>query len=88
MMEMNCWESYICVNSISVYILWAIYPRVAELNLFHSKVLVLIMSTKDIINNFREKKYLGNNMTFVAKKISVYSPPTIFIIHTSEQQNN
>ena len=35
MMEMDCWESYICVNSINICIvLWVIYPIFAELNLF------------------------------------------------------
>lgn len=81
MMEMDCWESYICVNSINIYIvLWVIYPIFAALNLFSSKDFLLLMS-KELINNLGNK-YLGNNVNFVGKKIWACSPLIIFIVHT------
>lgn len=50
MMEMGCWESYICINSINICIvLWVIYPILAELNLFSSKDFILIVSKEELI---------------------------------------
>lgn len=55
MMEMDCWESYICVNSINICIvLCVIYPIFAELNLYSSKDFLLIMSKEELINTSRE----------------------------------
>lgn len=69
MMEMDCWKSYICVNSINIFIvLWVIYPIFAELNLFSSKDFLLIMSKEELINNSIEINIWKIISTLLARK--------------------
>ena len=44
---------YVCIYIYIYIVIWAIYPISAELNLLSSEDLLLTMSKKELINNFR-----------------------------------